>query len=431
MHKEVAEYDIPLLEPPRSILDIGACRGAFALRCAAKWPGAFIDCFEPVRGNYEALCANTAPESARIACRQFAIRAAEGESDIFLGDNLATASFYQLGRQTSQVERVRCIAAGMLSSVDFVKIDAEGCELEILSRLKLDQTRAIAVEFHSAKDFDAIQQICRTAGFEEISHISHGPESGILKFARPGAVAARKLKLFIGMPVYSQMPVLVTQCLLELQRHKPFPIELQFSQGDGVARSRNQLTAEFLKSDCTHLLFIDCDLIFNSAQISRICSHDDDIVAGYYPKKQEGPLEWVINTFSPAPPPRADDLQEVAYAGTGFLRISRRVIERMVAEYPHLAYAADYGTREIQYDIWQMGVYCYDCHDLASKTCPHPPERRRYLSEDWFFCQRARDMQIKSYMDGRISLGHLGSVIFPLETQRAEITKPKGKAPAA
>ena len=56
-----------------------------------------------------------------------------------------------------------------------------------------------------------------------------------------------------------------------------------------------------------------------------------------------------------------------------------------------------------------MGVYEYqDGH-------------RRYLSEDWYFCQRWLDLGGDVLVDTRIILQHIGTAIFPLQTQRAEL----------
>lgn len=203
------------------------------------------------------------------------------------------------------------------------------------------------------------------------------------------------------------------QAMFALQARKPCEIEVHVCQGDGIARSRNQLTAAFLRGDCDKLLFIDCDLIFGPDQIARIISHDEDVVGGLYPKKQEGRLEWVINSIVPPEPMRADGLQRVAYIGTGFICIRRGVFEKMLKAYPEIEFDADYGNRDKQHDFWPMGVYTYK--DGA----------RRYLSEDWYFCQRWNDLGGTVWADCKVPLKHIGPAIFPLATQLDEMMNPK------
>ena len=52
-----------------------------------------------------------------------------------------------------------------------------------------------------------------------------------------------------------------------------------------VTRARNILTAMFLESDCSHLLFIDSDIEFDSDSILRALAYDKPIMAAAYPKK--------------------------------------------------------------------------------------------------------------------------------------------------
>jgi hypothetical protein len=44
----------------------------------------------------------------------------------------------------------------------------------------------------------------------------------------------------------------------------------------------------------------------------------------------------------------------------------------------------------------------------------------RYISEDWFFCDRARALGYTVYGDTKVILRHLGTVQFPLKTQVIE-----------
>lgn len=227
------------------------------------------------------------------------------------------------------------------------------------------------------------------------------------------------IKLFIGLPIYAQVPAFFLQSLLALQARKPLfaadgreiKITIGMSQGDGVARSRNQLSADFLASDCTHLLFIDCDLIFSAEHVARIVSHDAPLVGGLYPKKQDVPglPEWVLNSL-PNTEPDENGLQEVRYIGTGFMCIQRLTFELMLLHYrPEIEFTADYGKRRQEWDFWPMGVYTYN------------DGTRRYLSEDWYFCQRWLDIGGKVLADTRTIIKHIGPTIFPTAQQEAAL----------
>jgi hypothetical protein len=195
--------------------------------------------------------------------------------------------------------------------------------------------------------------------------------------------------------------------------------DIRICQGDGIARSRNNLAAQFMRSDCTHLLFIDCDLIFHADHVGRIVEHDEPVVGGLYPKKQEGVIEWVLNTLRPQPKPDERGLQPMLYVGTGFLCLRRDVLERMRGTYPESHYREDYGERlNDGFDFFPMGVY----------RGPAYPDGR-YLSEDWYFSQRCQDMGIPVLADTKVILKHIGPAIYPLSYQEQELFARAGVKP--
>lgn len=213
-------------------------------------------------------------------------------------------------------------------------------------------------------------------------------------------------KIYFGMPIDNGYKRQWEHCCRELLKNPPCEIVSHEVLGDSlVSRARNTLSAAFLKSDATHLLFIDSDMTFFPQDVARLLSHDVDIVGGFYPKKQPE-LAWVCNVAS-GELPDARGLQRVRYMGTGFMLIKREVFERMRAEFPELAYRPDSNPEETEWDFWQVGVY----HNKADGF-------RRYLSEDWYFCQRCLDMGITVYADTEVVAEHIGEIAYPLPSER-------------
>lgn len=413
--KEVAEYDLPLKEPPKTVLDIGANIGAFTARAADKWPDAKIFAYEPLEENairFRANCGN-----GRVVLSQSAVRSFDGSADIFLGDMFATAGFVKNDRQPGTTASVTCLDALKLPDAELVKIDTEGSEVEILSRIHLDNTKAIAVEYHSALAAASIIGICTERGFEVYRHTRHDKELGVLLLARPGTLAVKKKKLFIGLPIYGPVDPHFFQCALKLMAEFSVDCVVKTLVGDSlISRARNTLTRQFLESDCTHFLQIDSDLVFSNDQIKRILEHDEDIVGGFYPFKKEGDAQLVCNRLNPCPAPDYRNLLEVRYMGTGFLCVSRQVFEEMIEHFAsEIRYTSDVDEKTIEHDFWSVGVY----HYLDGS-------KPRYLSEDWYFCQRARDLGFKVYGDLNICPKHSGNAVYPLSYQEKQLF---GKSP--
>jgi hypothetical protein len=226
-------------------------------------------------------------------------------------------------------------------------------------------------------------------------------------------------KLFIATPVYASVDVHFHRCITDIVRDFPKDsYRLASHAGEcPVGRARNALTAEFLRSrDCTDILFIDGDLPFTPDDIRRIASHDVDLVGGLYAKKDQGadmPM-WCINTLDGRPPEiqSRDGLCEVALVGTGFMRVRRSLFERMVGTYgADMVYTTDADNKTTEFDFWKMGVYEY------------PNGQRRWMSEDWYFCQMARSLGVKVWVDQSVIIKHIGRAVYPLPHQWANASK--------
>lgn len=221
-------------------------------------------------------------------------------------------------------------------------------------------------------------------------------------------------KLFIALPCHETVDPHFFASMLNLKISAEISSNLVISPlfGDSaIGRARNTLTARFLKSDCTDLLFIDSDLVFDMGHINRILSHKEDLVGGSYFKKNEDSADLVCNGLDTPMPCREDGLQEVKYVGTGFMKISRRVFETIIAEKgDELWYTSDC-TKEREYDFWKMGVYQY------------PDGTRRWLSEDWMLCALWKECGGQVWMDTRTILGHSGNIVFPTAEQKARVIR--------
>lgn len=202
---------------------------------------------------------------------------------------------------------------------------------------------------------------------------------------------------------YANNDVSFVQSLVALVLRTTVQVQIGWSCDPSVERARNILTANFLETDCTHILFVDADIGFSAEDVARVSSHDLPIVGGMYPLKNLEPaVQWCGNGLQPGEAPvRGDGLTPVKYLGTGFLCIRRDVFETIIAhEGRAIAYRQDFAPHRREYAFWRQGV----CND-------------RFLTEDWMFCQRWRELGGEIFADTSVVLRHAGRAEWPLPFQ--------------
>ena len=247
----------------------------------------------------------------------------------------------------------------------------------------------------------------------------------------------RKRKIFVATPMYGGMCsgqyCKSTADLSKLAQSYGIEIEFFYLFNESlITRARNYCVDEFLRHErFTHLMFIDSDIGFNPDDILTLAAiaepeSDKQIVCGPYPKKciswekvkvavdkgygDENPQAladyvgvYVFNPASGKNQIRIDEVAEVMEGGTGFMMIQRSAFEQYEKAYPEFHYLPDHvrsdhfdGTREI----------------MAYFDCVICPDTKRYLSEDYMFCQWARNAGIKVWMAPWMRLTHMGSYTF-------------------
>lgn len=288
-------------------------------------------------------------------------------------------------------------------------------------------------------------------------------------------VDLQKRKLMIATPMYggqcygnytnslNQLNILFSNYQLHLNQ--------QFIYNESlITRARNYLVDEFMRSDCTHLMFIDADIGFDPNDIVALLAiadptSDKDIVCGPYPKKciswekvkravdkgfgDNDPEQlahyigdYVFNPVGDNPWVALHKPVEVLEGGTGFMMIQRHVIEDMIKAYPHLAYLPDHvrsdhfdGSREI-YALFDALIDDKNSNinnELTEYLKKNPNASHtdilafvnnktssilglqysnRYLSEDYMFCQWARRIGKKVWLCPWMKLQHIGTYVF-------------------
>lgn len=248
--------------------------------------------------------------------------------------------------------------------------------------------------------------------------------------------------IMVGMPCYGGTLHMQTMLsLMNLQgvcQQLGISLTYQFLAKESlITRARNQVADAFRRSTCTHLLFIDSDVQFDHVDVLMMLyiqhmRKDIKVICGPYPKKHiswekvkqavdagladanPNRLEDFVGEFVFNPKPSDDaeqktvdvnfgQLIEVLESGTGFMMIEKSVFDDFEKAYPEQMYLPDHfrlkdfdGSREV-------------CAFFDTVICP---ETKRYLSEDYMFCQWLRKIGHKIYLMPWAATTHIGVYEF-------------------
>ena len=207
------------------------------------------------------------------------------------------------------------------------------------------------------------------------------------------------MKVFLCIPCQHGFSVEFNAAIIQFLRNPPCRYRFSICQSPGVGISRNILTGDFIESDADKLLMIDSDILFTSWHVERIVSHTEHLVGGMYAKKEKLGNVCAERLPDVEPVPDERGLIPLHFIGTGFMCVTRELIYAIRKAHPELRYISEQTGREL-YDFWSVGVH---------------QGMKRYLTEDWWMCQRAIDLGYTVWGDSEITLKHEGRAIYPLE----------------
>jgi hypothetical protein len=232
--------------------------------------------------------------------------------------------------------------------------------------------------------------------------------------------------VYLATPCYGGMLTLqFMQSVLALQeacRERGIGLFVDLMGGDAlITRARSRLVARFLAHErATHILFCDADIGFAPHNLFRLLDADKPVIAAVCPLKSinweqaraaakaDAPdllaasLGYVVR-FIPTPDHSVEvenGIAKVAYGGTGFLLIARDAMQRIVDAHP-----------ELKARMGDMGDRMADEAVMVFETMIEP-ETGQYLSEDYAFCRRWRQLGGEIWADMEARLTHVGSTAY-------------------
>jgi hypothetical protein len=246
----------------------------------------------------------------------------------------------------------------------------------------------------------------------------------------------RKNGLFVATPCYGGMcHGMYSKSLADLSAictHHGIPLQIYKLFNESlIPRARNYCADEFMRSKATHLMFIDADIGFDPRDVIAMMAlqaQDDkyDVIGGPYPKKciswekikaavdkgvaDENPsvLEKYVGDFVFNPKAGVASIPisepvEVLEIGTGYMMIHRRSFDKFSDSFPQYHYLPDHARTE-HFDGSRTIVQFFQA-EIDPKT-------RRYLSEDYWFCQKCQEIGLKVWLCPWMKTQHVGTYIF-------------------
>ncbi len=182
-------------------------------------------------------------------------------------------------------------------------------------------------------------------------------------------------------------------CIERMKRSKLVFYTAVYAGDALLSRNRSIACSHFVENDWSpYMIFLDDDIIFENRHLERI--HQDltegyDIVGGCYAVRDGTQLasygwDGLMD----------GKVKEVEYLATGFMGISRKALMKI---------RDDLKLPLLNPNDWAK---CWPFFECGRKT-----DRKGdpiYISEDWDFCEKAREAGIKTYLDTSVQLGHLG-----------------------
>ena len=193
-------------------------------------------------------------------------------------------------------------------------------------------------------------------------------------------------KILIAIPTAKYIEVETFKSIYDLEIPEGYEVNFQYFFGYQVDQVRN-LIADWIINGYDYLFSVDSDISFSKDTLKKLLAHDVPVVSGIYRQRKE---EQIIEVYGfdgrnmPWNTLANKGLVEIGGCGFGCVLIKKEVFTGI--DYPHFFYS-------------------------------HAIDHKNTISEDTFFCHKARSKGFKIYADTTIICGHHGNTVFNIDTR--------------
>jgi hypothetical protein len=201
------------------------------------------------------------------------------------------------------------------------------------------------------------------------------------------------IKVGIAVPCRDQLHSMFAYSLANMIQYNSYnkiKSQLYMLSGSLIADQRHKLAYQCQIDDCSHILWLDSDMMFPQNTTEKLLQHNKAIVACNYSTRSEPRKsvayykvgEWDNWLNSKTAP---ETLTEISAIGMGCMLVDIKVFSKMDDPYFEVSY-----NRELQ----------------------------EWIGEDFYFCQKAAALGYKILVDNKLSMeiSHLGTTAFTLNS---------------
>ena len=232
------------------------------------------------------------------------------------------------------------------------------------------------------------------------------------------------VKLFFTSPCHGGVDIHYMRATLELQalcQRNKMPVTFHLLQSSIVTQGRNLCVGAFLKSGCTHMLFVDTDIEFDETSLLTMIQADKDIVLTPYPMKV---VDWdkakdisqrsgrhisKCGYYYPMAFPDPENIiiengvTEITRGPAGFMLIKRQVFERMGKAYPEMKIKQQTMLNQQMHET----EHFWNFFDTDFNK-----EKGTFKGEDFAFCERWTKIGGKIYANVDAYITHHGDYSY-------------------
>jgi FkbM family methyltransferase len=436
--EDVAKAIDKFLKPGWTMLDLGAHVGYFSVQAARR--GNPVIAIEPNPDAVELLRKNA--EANGVAEYITVINAAIADSYEYA--HMAVTPGFEGAPGTMRLgpsgKRVNVLRARDLLSVrpEFIKIDIEGLDHRVLADMPevLDAAEVVVFEVsgecrnYGSKPTDIVD-LLRSRGFivtymnglqlnDDWAELMESVPNGYLNLlARKHPELATRATVLLC--AWREMKLATAECLIQL---RDLGWGYAIIGGDAlITRSRAKTVSNWYRqcADEDVFLMLDDDVVFkpeDAAKVVELARKTRSIACGAYPVKDGGHLacrRFVGQDiyFGPDSPP-----VEIEYAATGFMAVHRDVLTAMIeAKHPDGEPVFPFVDHKGLSPFWPF----FDTFNIKHNAGT-PEEYYDPLSEDYAFCEQARRLGFKVWLDPSVILFHLGMYPYNVHNMKGVVS---------